>query len=160
MRLYLLRHGEAEPTHPDADRKLTDKGIEEITRVAHGLAIKKKHQPASLWVSPLRRAQQTADLFCREIGWDMEREIREDLVPGANPARVARELTHAGQSCILVGHNPHLEILLSYLLSGRSDGILILLNTGSIACVEFPQVGPSHGNCILRWVVSPKMLGV
>ncbi len=158
MRAYLLRHGEAEPTHPDADRVLTSAGQKEIEKMAQTLRFRPKLLPQRLWVSPLTRAQQTAELFCGIAGISLAPETRNDLVPNANPARTARELQKSGDSLLIVGHNPHLEILLSYLLTGRSDGLLLVLNTGSLACIEFPRFGPTPETSFLRFLLSPNLL--
>lgn len=157
MRLYLLRHGEAEPGHPDENRHLTEAGTQEIRRLASILNIKAKNRPTHLRVSPLTRARETADLFCRELHWSLETTVDKDLVPSGNPARVARNLIQEAQTSLVVGHNPHLEMLLSYLLSGQSNGVLAVMNTGSLACLEFSQIGGSGGSGILRFLLSPNL---
>lgn len=158
MRAYLLRHGEAEPTHPDAERVLSPAGRREVEKMARTLLFRPKHLPQTLWVSPLARARQTAELFCDLAGIQVAPEIRDDLVPNANPARTARDLQKSPDTILVVGHNPHLEILLSYLLTGRSDGLLLVLNTGSLACVEFPRFGSTPETSFLRFLLSPNLL--
>lgn len=158
MRLYLLRHAEAEPGNPDETRKLAPAGHEELQRLCAALRKNKAVQPEALWVSPLDRAQQSAEVFCREMELDLPVNVREDLVPEANPARLAHEIGQCQESLLIVGHNPHLEVLIAYLLTGRSDGVMVLMNTGSLACLEKTGLGGNPGASILRWVVSPNIL--
>lgn len=158
MRFYILRHGEAEAGHPDAERQLTVEGRREIEWLAEKLEIQEKHRPNCLWVSPLIRARETAELFCRCLGWSLVPTITEDLIPSGNPARVARNLIEGEQSALVVGHNPHLEMLVSYFLSGHSDGVLAVMNTGSLACLEYSQLGGNRGSSFLRYLISPNTL--
>lgn len=67
--LWFLRHGEAEPhgSRPDADRRLTERGIEQA-RIA-GAALKALQiSPEIVYTSPKVRALQTATFACEELG--------------------------------------------------------------------------------------------
>jgi len=67
MRLYLLRHAEAEIlAASDAARRLTSKGEEQAARVGKFCA---KHEitPAVILSSPVVRARQTADLVASKL---------------------------------------------------------------------------------------------
>lgn len=67
MKLWILRHGEAQPHAPrDADRELTPLGCEQVLRSAEQLRSKPLN---SIWVSPYVRAQQTAALVREALGF-------------------------------------------------------------------------------------------
>ena len=158
MNLYLLRHGDAAPGHPDDTRPLTEKGEEDIRKLTSILKKKKAVRVDRVCVSPLLRAQQTADLFLDGLGIEAQREIDPGLIPEANPARTAREALEAQLDLLLIGHNPHLELLASYLLTGRSNGAMMVISTGSLLCLENTHIRPDIGACMLRWMISPKVL--
>ncbi len=71
MKLWVLRHGEAEPygARPDPERALTAHGREEVLRSAAQLI----GQPlAAIYASPYLRAQQTAQLVREALGFQPE----------------------------------------------------------------------------------------
>ncbi len=158
MRLYLLRHADAAPGHPDEQRPLTERGLTDLGRLCDAVKPKIGRQLEGMWVSPLLRAQQTADFVTERLDLDLERRTRKMLLPEANPARTAREALESDIHLLLVGHNPHLELLASYLLTGRSNGAMILMSTGTLMCLENTSIRPDIGACMLRWMISPKAL--
>lgn len=68
MKLWLLRHGEAEPqARRDAERRLTAHGIKEALKSAAQLA----GQPLDgILASPYVRAQETAELVREALGFE------------------------------------------------------------------------------------------
>ena len=79
MKLFFLRHGEAAYNKHDDIRELTARGCDDVKRVA-------QHQRAALadvqrvFVSPITRAQQTADMVCREAHILVPRETVDWLI--------------------------------------------------------------------------------
>ena len=100
----------------DAERYLTDAGRDRARRVggslkAAGVA------PDMILTSPLVRAVQTAELLATELGYDRQVEVLRSLAPGF-PARIAgAELPSRVVYLLLVGHEPGISILVSFLLS-------------------------------------------
>jgi phosphohistidine phosphatase len=114
MDLILWRHADAEDAHPDAQRRLTDKGHKQAARVARWLVDRlPKHY--SLLVSPATRAQQTADALARKF------ETTEQVGLSASPASLlaAAEWPVAGATVVVVGHQPTLGCVAGLLLTGR-----------------------------------------
>src|SRR6266481_7568201 len=97
MQLYIVRHGiaidrEDPKCPPEAERYLTEEGVERTTQVAKGIAALGAH--ADLMVSsPLMRATQTAAIFADALDYPAQK-IRqsESLLPGGAPAAFLREL--------------------------------------------------------------------
>jgi len=139
--VYLLRHGNAED-HParggDAARELTSEGVERLERA--GPAWRRVvGQVDRILVSPLARAQQTAEVFRRAIGTRGPVETTPVLVPAANPLD-ALDVLQAGcreglRGIACVGHEPNLGALLGLLLTG-SDRTPIPFKKGMLAVVE------------------------
>jgi phosphohistidine phosphatase len=119
VELILWRHADAEPGEPDLDRKLTSKGEKQARRVAEWLQTRLP-QTAKIYVSPARRAQQTAQALA-EISHHKLRTIKE-LAPGASPADVlaAADWPNSKVAIVVVGHQPTLGLVASQLLTGRA----------------------------------------
>ncbi|MFO1322842.1 MAG: phosphohistidine phosphatase SixA [Burkholderiales bacterium] len=114
MDLILWRHCEAEPGEPDLGRRLTSKGVKQAERMAAWLDA---HLPDTcrILVSPADRAQQTALALKRKF------KTVEDLAPGASAASVlsAANWPESREPVLVVGHQPTLGAVASFLLSGE-----------------------------------------
>ncbi|HQQ63353.1 MAG TPA: histidine phosphatase family protein [Pseudomonadales bacterium] len=105
MKLFFLRHGEAAPDRNDDIRELTLRGREDVAQVAKscGVALRDIEQ---VLVSPITRAQQTADIFCAEAGIRVPRQTVGWLVH-ETPVREALDaLRSIDKNTLLVGHQP------------------------------------------------------
>ena len=114
MDLILWRHAEAEPGEPDFGRQLTSKGLKQAERMGGWLD---HHLPdsARILVSPAERAQQTARALKRKF------RTVEDLAPGASVAAVlvAAKWPDSRDPVVVIGHQPTLGAVASFLLSGE-----------------------------------------
>ena len=156
MELILLRHGKAEAAHPqgDAARALVDKGRKQADRAgrllkAAGLT------PEIVLTSPLLRAVQTADDFCRAAalpgpvvqGW---------LACGCLPETALAELAafHDFKRVAIVGHEPDLSRLIQWCLGAYGDAID--MKKGTLACLS---LNPPSRYGTLLYLVPPKLAG-
>ena len=117
MKLWVLRHGEAEPygSRPDSERALTAHGREEALRSAAELI----GQPiTAIYASPYLRAQQTAELVREALGFQPDIRTVEWLTPDNRPQAVAEQLVSVDYA-LLVSHNPLVGNLLGYLQHGH-----------------------------------------
>jgi phosphohistidine phosphatase len=114
MDLILWRHAEAEPGEPDLGRRLTSKGLKQAERMAQWLD---SHLPDTCRVlaSPADRAQQTAVALQRKF------KTVPELAPGASVAAVlaAANWPDSREPVLIVGHQPTLGAVASFLLSGE-----------------------------------------
>lgn len=117
MDLILWRHAEAEPGEPDLGRRLTSKGLKQAERMARWLE-HRLPDTCRVLVSPAERAQQTAAALHRR------HRIVEDLAPGAGVAAVlaAAHWPDAREPVLIVGHQPTLGEVASFLLAGEAAG--------------------------------------
>ncbi|WP_426135398.1 phosphohistidine phosphatase SixA [Pseudomonas sp. PWP3-1b2] len=116
MKLWILRHGEAEAHAPsDAQRNLTEHGRGEALRSAANLI----GQPISAIIaSPYARAQQTAQLVREALGFDPEIRTVSWLTPDSSPLQVLEELD-TDDNVLLVSHQPLVGSLISFLQHGH-----------------------------------------
>ena len=114
MDLILWRHCEAEAGEPDLGRRLTSKGLKQAERMAEWL---ERHLPDTcrILVSPADRAQQTAAALPRKF-----RTVPE-LAPGATVTAIlaAANWPDSREPVLVVGHQPTLGMVASFLLSGE-----------------------------------------
>ena len=123
--IWLLRHGEAEDTTPDAERRLTDKG-ERQSRAA-GRALAELGVEIELCLtSPKVRARDTAALACEALG--IEPVIEEALAGGPFDAR---ELAAGVDEVLLVGHDPDFSDAV-----GELTGARVSMKKGGLAGVD------------------------
>ena len=113
MDLILWRHAEAEAGEPDLGRRLTPKGVKQADRMALWLDA---HLPDTcrILVSPADRAQQTAQALQRKF------RTVEEVAPGASVAAIlaAANWPESREPVLVVGHQPTLGMVASFLLSG------------------------------------------
>ncbi|MBJ2241072.1 MULTISPECIES: phosphohistidine phosphatase SixA [Pseudomonas] len=139
MKLWVLRHGEAESHAPsDAQRNLTERGREEVLHsAAHliGLPI------SAIIASPYVRAQQTAQLVREALGFVPEIRTVSWLTPDGNPLQVLEKLD-TDDNVLLVSHQPLVGNLISFLQHGHQRQPQPM-HTASLAELEgdFPLAG-------------------
>ncbi|NWE25256.1 phosphohistidine phosphatase SixA [Pseudomonas gingeri] len=116
MKLWVLRHGEAEPqVRSDAERNLTAHGRQEVLRSAAHLI----GQPlTAIYASPYVRAQQTAQLVRDALGFEPEILTVPWLTPESHPSRVLEQLDTA-DNLLLVSHQPLVGSLIGLLEDGH-----------------------------------------
>ncbi len=116
MKLYLIRHGEADTGLPnDEKRPLNERGLKHAQSAANWLA-KVVRGPVSIWSSPYLRTQQTAKPIAEALSIDI---VNHDcLMPNMTPQKVVDELIHEEGNIILVTHLPLVGRLASLLIEG------------------------------------------
>jgi phosphohistidine phosphatase len=162
VRLLIVRHAIAEDSEAfaasggdDAVRPLTANGARKMRRTARGL-----HELVPsidvLVASPLTRAQETAEIIRDEYA--IERiETAEALQPQTALDDTVQWLTRYGEGVVaVVGHEPHLGRLVTYLIAGI-DRPAVELKKGGASAIEFDGV-PTRGAGTLVWSVPPGAL--
>jgi phosphohistidine phosphatase len=103
LRLFLVRHADADPGEPDDQRRLNAAGREQARALGTRLA-SADVGPAVILTSPLLRARETGEAMAAELG--VESEPNDALAPGATAARVLEAVMGRGETVIVVGHQP------------------------------------------------------
>jgi phosphohistidine phosphatase len=162
VKLLIVRHGPAgDPEEwerqgkDDRSRPLTPKGKKEVRKAAAGLV---RLVPALdlIATSPWTRAAQTAEIVNKEYGVDLEEvdaltsdHRPDDLKPWLNEQSRRRGVA-------LVGHEPHLGLLVGYLLSGKAVSFVDLKKGG--ACLLEMDDPSRPGSGCLEWLLSGREL--
>ena len=164
MQVLIVRHapaadrGEfARSGKSDDLRPLSENGRKKMAENVRGLQIIVPHIH-SIISSPLRRARQTAD-FLAEAYPNAQREILQALAPLGSASEILEYLQeHANTTHIiaLVGHEPDLGELVTWLVSGHTDTWLPL-KKGSACLLEF-SAKVEAGEAEFCWMLKPKQL--
>lgn len=162
MELLVIRHGAAmdkdefaKTGQSDDSRPLTSAGMEEMKQIARGLRelVKKIDLLAT---SPLVRAVQTAEIVgdAYDVAVD---QTTTSLSPDSDPAEFEKWCTDLDVKRVaVVGHEPHLTALVTWLLTGEDDAIIDLKKGGS-CLLEFDSAITS-GAGMLKWLMTPGQL--
>ncbi len=170
-RLLILRHAKSSwdsKAKTDSERPLAKRGKKDAPRL--GVWMRKQGLiPDHVISSPAKRAKQTADRVCKELGIKMDKMTWDHRIYDAG----LQELLYVLHDCptmvktvMLVGHNPGLEMLLTYL---GADSVVLpedgkLLPTAALAELTMPEewagmsMGVAHLESITRVRSLPKKL--
>jgi phosphohistidine phosphatase len=150
MDLILWRHCEAEAGEPDLGRRLTSKGLKQAERMAEWL---ERHLPDTcrILVSPADRAQQTAAALPRKF------KTVPELAPGASVGAVlaAANWPDSREPVMIVGHQPTLGMVASFLLSGEEAYWSV--RKGAVWWLS-NRVRDSGAAVVLKTVIGPDFL--
>ena len=159
--VVLVRHGiaaDAKGGSPDAERALTEEGIRKTERAALGLK-EIGIAPDVVLTSPLRRAEETAQIACRILAPEGTLEIYPPLAPGHESREVIdglRAYRKAAQ-ILLVGHQPDLGELASYLLTGSGSLVPLPFKKAGAAAITVASLPPRSAG-VLEWFLTPMQL--
>lgn len=117
MRLYLVRHADAEPGDPDELRRLTPAGRAQARALGRRLA-EAGVMPDVVLSSPLLRARETAEEIARATG--AQAEPVEQLQPGAGAEDVEAAVAGRGERVVVVGHQPDCGLIAAALGDGQA----------------------------------------
>ena len=154
MQILLLRHGDALDSLDYATRALSPVGSEQA-KIAGTVLNSLLLIPELILTSPLQRAVQTA-LIVADLAGVKDITATEYLTSGSDHRQILQQLNDLRRERILlVGHEPHLSILISLVVTGIRTS-RIEMRKGSLAfCESEIPVGPSSG--ILRWILPPEV---
>ncbi len=163
MQLLIVRHAIAEERDdfaltgkPDDLRPLTNKGRNKMRKNVRGL-LKLVPHINLIATSPLVRAMQTTEIVAKEY-FNPPQETLPALAPrGAAQSVLAwlqQQPTH--DLVALVGHEPELGELATWLLSGKPDTWLPM-KKGGMCLLDFPdKIAPAEAD--LCWLLTPAQL--
>lgn len=174
MKLLVIRHAiamdrsqfQAEGGRNDDLRPLTVHGARRMKKNARGLKALVA-SPDILIVSPLVRAQETAEILRSQAWSDVPQLISESLRPERPPkewdswfvkhCRSGGQLDSEACCVAIVGHEPHLSNLISWYLFGES-GAGIELKKGGACLLEIPGERSGRAKGRLCWLMTPSQL--
>jgi phosphohistidine phosphatase len=153
MQLWIIRHGHAVSGGADASRELSARGFQQAEALGRFFRHLQLEPPDEIWHSQLVRARQTAEAIRDTAAWASPTREVEGLLPSDDPTALADRFGQLAR-LVLVGHNPHLERLASWLIAGETEAEAFVMKTGTCICLENDfHPGGAQGP-FRRWSVS------
>ncbi|MBS1113243.1 MAG: phosphohistidine phosphatase, SixA [Nitrospirae bacterium] len=153
MFLYLVRHADAKNEEEDPVRALSEKGIQDITRIASYIW-QLNLKVLGIFHSSKLRAKQTAEILFEYLKPLKGLSEVDGLSPLDNPDVWAARLRGIHEDAVLVGHLPHLARLASLLLCGSSEKNIVTFRTAGVICLERDDAGAWS----LQWMLNPDIV--
>ena len=151
MKLYLMRHGEAEGLFDGDEPALTAIGKAEVNRIGEALS-SMDIQPDHIYQSGKLRARQTAEIVKSKIRVDILISKIEGLKPNDPVSTFVGNLKDFKENILIVGHLPFIAKLTSYLLAETESDLMIAFKPASVACLEYAK----SSGWKLHWFISPE----
>ena len=156
MKLYLVRHGAAAPMEENPAQPLTEKGRQDIQRLAVFMA-RSGVSVARVIHSGKKRAEETAVLLADVVGpGKVVEEAESGLGPNDSTDLLATAAAALTEDTMVVGHQPFMGRMVARLLAGAEDAIAVAFEPGTVVCLERSDNG---GGWHLDWMAGPKLLG-
>jgi phosphohistidine phosphatase len=162
MNLYIIRHAIAvergTPDYEDdSQRPLTDAGAKKMKKIAKGI-----HQLGIqldvILTSPYVRARDTAKILADRFDMGDKIYFSENLIPPGNFESLVFEIHEKYDlaNVALVGHEPMLSSLVSWLTTGDTEA-RITLKKGGVAYL-FSDSLYQDGRATLEWLLTPSLM--
>lgn len=153
MFVYLVQHAEAKSEKEDPSRSLSEKGMNDIKKVA-SYASKFNPKIHTIFHSKKLRAKQTAEVLSEHLKPKVDISEVDGLAPLDDPDVWARRLKDIPDDVMIVGHLPHVDKLSSLLLCGDKDKSVISFQMAGIVCLQRKD----DGTYSLQWMVTPEIV--
>jgi phosphohistidine phosphatase len=152
MALYLVQHGKSLPKEIDPDQGLSDEGRSEVKRIAD-VAKEYDITISGIEHSDKTRARQTAEIFASALTPGKGHRERMGLKPLDDVTSIATTI-ESGSDIMLVGHQPFMGKLTSYLITGSMDTPVFKFQNGGILCLD---KDPDTGSWVIIWSLMPNI---
>lgn len=153
MILYLVQHAEAKSEEEDPSRGLTEKGFQDIKKIAEYVS-RFNIRVSRIFHSGKTRALQTARVLADYLKPEKGISETDGLAPLDEPEIWAERISKMDDDIILVGHLPHLGRLSSLILCGGKEKNIIDFKIGGIMCLEKFE----DGNWSIEWIITPGVI--
>jgi len=139
MRLYLMRHGQAEAPISGGESELTVAGRLTIENQAERFAALLEHDAIPLqriYHSGKKRAAQTAAIVNTRVAPALKAEVHSGLKPNDDPQALLVELQNLQQTTLFVSHLPFLPALVRLLTNEPENIKLETIPAGTLIALH------------------------
>ena len=150
-RFFFAQHGLAVDKSIDAERPLSREGIVQTQAIAQQL-LAAGVNISKIFHSGKLRARQTAEIFAQVLNLSAVAS-HEGFSPNDDVRQTKPQLTI--EDALYIGHLPHLDKLVSLLVSeDETTGVLIFQNS-AVVCLE---KGSNKENYSIQWYLSYNLI--
>jgi phosphohistidine phosphatase len=161
MNLFIFRHGLAvEPGtagYEDSARPLTTEGKSKLKSIATAM-LKLELSFDFILSSPYTRARQTAEIVAERLKLSGQLELVRALEPQGNFNDLIKLINKSAsrENVLLVGHEPYLSELISLLVFGENQSVVVMKKAG---LAKLRTTTLKAGRCaLLEWLMTPKQM--
>lgn len=162
MNLYIVRHaiavGRGTPGYDDdSQRPLTDNGRTKMKKIVKGLR-QFGVELDTILSSPYVRARDTAKILASDFKMEAQLGFSDNLIPPGNFEALIDEIheKYDVESLALVGHEPMLGQLISWLTTGNTD-LMINFKKGGVCYLSADNLYQDH-RATLEWLLTPALM--
>jgi len=158
MKIYLVQHGISAAENDGGEKVLTEKGRKEtdlIASVARGYNVNVKE----ILHSGKARAEQTAEIYRNVLGVAHPLKDVAGIKPLDDVEKFSMKIANY-KDCLIVGHLPFLERLISFLTTDKSDMKVYQFQNSGMVCIEAKEdgTGVEGGlNWYILWTLNPQI---
>lgn len=156
MRIYIMRHGEAQNFAPsDAERPLTARGESHSEQMATQLASQLTTGLDMVWVSPYLRAQQTWQAMAKHLPEPKRLMTIDEITPYGEAEDVTAYLkavitVERPETVLVVSHLPLVGYLTAEIVPGLQPP---MFRTSAIAAIDYQ---PDDEQVEFLWQANPE----
>lgn len=147
-RVYFAQHGLATDKAENPQRPLSQEGIKQTRSVAQQLLLSGT-PVCRIFHSGKLRAEQTAKVFASNLNVTPVSE-HADLSPNDDVSLFAKSLVN---NALYVGHLPHLEKLVSLLITGNTAPLILKFQNSAVLCLD-----KADNQYFVHWYLTPDLL--
>jgi len=148
-RLYFAQHGLALNESENPDRPLSEAGVKQTIAVASHLHA--TNVPVTqIFHSGKLRALQTAEIFATTLKLSATSKL-EHMSPNDDIHLIEQKLNI--NNALYIGHLPHLEKLVSCLVTGNEETNIINFQNSAVVCLE-----KISNHFYVQWYVTPALV--
>ncbi len=152
MSIYFSQHGKSASKDVDPQRGLTPDGAAEVSQVARtlseaGIAVD------VIWHSGKARAVQTAEGFAASLNPIEGIKSLNGIGPLDDVKAFSNDLPK-DRNEMFVGHLPFMERIVSYLITGKADGRVVVFQNGGVVRLDWDGEGQRW---VIGWTVFPNL---
>ena len=152
MRVYIMRHGDAEMPYVDRQRPLSDLGRQQVEGIAR-LLRQRKIGIQKVYHSGILRATQTAQHIGAALGI-AQIEYLNGLQPEDPVDSMVHQIgTFREDELLFVSHLPFVGKLVAQMVTGHTRHDVVLFDPSTMACLMY--IGGDRW--ALEWVLSPSL---
>jgi phosphohistidine phosphatase len=135
MNIYLVQHGKPVSKEENPDKPLSNKGKEDVERVASFL-MKAGIKVDDIFHSGKTRARETAEIMVSKLTPGKEPVEKNGLAPLDDVKEISNEIKQSQKDLMIVGHLPHLAKLAALLITGSDSKPVVKFQQGGIVCLR------------------------
>jgi len=151
VRCYLVRHGEALAANLDPRRPLSERGRDDVAKLAQ-LAVTRNVRVAEICHSGILRARETAEILASSLNPPKGVCQIAGLLPEDDPILGKAEIESAAQPTMLVGHLPYMSRLAALLVTRDAARDVIQFAPATMACCS-----PIGSIWRIDWQINPAL---